>query len=111
MAEETVLVVDDGKDNRDFLVEYVLEPNGYKHLTAKDGEEGLNLAIQNRPDLILLDLQMPRLNGKQVLEQLAARYTWSSCLFGALKIAIKPSPKNLSSVPSQPMMIPPATCR
>jgi class 3 adenylate cyclase/FixJ family two-component response regulator len=72
VAEETVLVVDDGKDNRDFLVEYVLEPNGYKHLTAKDGEEGLNLAIQHRPDLILLDLQMPRLNGKQVLEQLAA---------------------------------------
>jgi class 3 adenylate cyclase/FixJ family two-component response regulator len=73
VAEETVLVVDDGKDNRDFLVEYVLEPNGFKHLIAKDGEEGLQLAIQHRPDLILLDLQMPRLNGKQVLEQLAAR--------------------------------------
>lgn len=74
MAEETVLVVDDGKDNRDFLVEYVLEPNGFSYLTAKDGEEGLNLAIQHKPDLILLDLQMPRLNGKQVLEQLAARH-------------------------------------
>jgi FixJ family two-component response regulator len=73
VSEETVLVVDDGKDNRDFLVEYVLEPNGYKHLTAKDGEEGLRIAIQHKPDLILLDLQMPRMNGKEVLEQLAAR--------------------------------------
>jgi class 3 adenylate cyclase/DNA-binding response OmpR family regulator len=71
---ETVLVVDDGKDNRDFLIEYVLEPSGYKHLTAKDGEEGLRLAIQHRPDLILLDFQMPRMNGKQVLENLAAQH-------------------------------------
>ena len=72
VAVETVLVVDDGKDNRDFLIEYVLEPSGYKYLTAKDGEEGLRLAIQHRPDLILLDFQMPRMNGKQVLESLAA---------------------------------------
>ncbi|MDQ7037112.1 MAG: response regulator [Anaerolineae bacterium] len=73
MAKETVLVVDDGKDNRDFLVEYVLEPHGFRHLTAKDGEEGLKLAVQHKPDLILLDLQMPRMNGKEVLEHLAIR--------------------------------------
>ncbi|MDQ7026156.1 MAG: adenylate/guanylate cyclase domain-containing protein [Anaerolineae bacterium] len=73
MAKETVLVVDDGKDNRDFLVEYVLEPHGFRHLTAKDGEEGLKLAVQHKPDLILLDLQMPSMNGKEVLEHLAIR--------------------------------------
>lgn len=73
MQDETILVVDDGQDNREFIVEYVLEPNGFNHLTARDGEEGLRLAIEHEPDLILLDLQMPKLNGIQVLEQLHAR--------------------------------------
>ncbi|MGB7340558.1 MAG: adenylate/guanylate cyclase domain-containing protein [Phototrophicaceae bacterium] len=73
MSVETILVVDDGQDNREFIVEYVLEPNGFKSLTARNGEEGLQLAIDNEPDLILLDLQMPKLNGIQVIEQLHAR--------------------------------------
>ena len=71
MAGETILVVDDGPENREFVVEYVLKPSGFKHLTAKDGREGLQLALSKRPDLILLDLQMPRMNGIQVLEHLA----------------------------------------
>jgi class 3 adenylate cyclase/DNA-binding response OmpR family regulator len=73
VAEETILVVDDGQDNREFLVEYVLKPNGFKFLTAKDGEEGLKMALRYKPDLMLLDLQMPKLTGIQVLEQLHAR--------------------------------------
>lgn len=72
MAEETILIVDDGKDNRDFIIEYVLEPNGFKYLTARDGLEGLQIALKHKPDLILLDLEMPRMRGDQVLEQLAA---------------------------------------
>lgn len=68
MSGETILVIDDGKDNRDFIVEYVLDPNGFKHILAHNGEEGLRLARQHLPDLILLDLQMPRMNGLQVIE-------------------------------------------
>jgi DNA-binding response OmpR family regulator len=70
---ETILIVDDGKENRDFIIEYVLEPNGFKYLTAKDGLEGLQMALKHKPDLILLDLEMPRMKGTQVLEQLAAQ--------------------------------------
>lgn len=72
MQNELILIVDDGKDNRDFLVEHVLTPNGFRTLEASDGYEGLQLALENHPDLILLDLQMPRMNGIQVLEQLQA---------------------------------------
>lgn len=72
MAGERILVVDDGKENRDFLVEYVLEPNGFQALIARDGKEGLDMALELRPDLILLDLQMPRMNGIDVLRNLSA---------------------------------------
>lgn len=72
MAGETILVVDDGRENREFVVDYVLKPNGYGALTAKDGKEGLEMALAYRPDLILLDLQMPRMTGIEVLEHLSA---------------------------------------
>jgi class 3 adenylate cyclase/DNA-binding response OmpR family regulator len=73
VAEETILIVDDGQDNRDFIVEYVLEPNGFRSLIARDGLEGLQMALKHKPDLILLDLEMPRMKGTQVLEQLNAQ--------------------------------------
>ena len=73
MAGETILITDDSEENRDFLVEYVLEPNGYKALTARDGQEGLELAIKYEPDLILLDYNMPRLDGAGVLKALRDR--------------------------------------
>ncbi len=71
MAGERILVVDDGRENRDFVVEYILRPNGFRPLIARDGREGLEMALAERPDLILLDLQMPRMTGVQVLHALA----------------------------------------
>ncbi len=70
MAGERILVVDDGKENREFLIEYILSPNGYEALEARDGKEGFDIAMAARPDLILLDLQMPRMNGIEVLKAL-----------------------------------------
>lgn len=70
MAGEVILVIDDGQDNREFIVDYVLKPNGYRYLLAADGQEGFLAALKHRPDLILLDLQMPRMNGIEVLESL-----------------------------------------
>ncbi len=67
MAGETILVVDDGRENREFIAEYILEPNGYAYLTAKDGKEALEIAFSRRPELILLDYQMPRMNGVEML--------------------------------------------
>lgn len=73
MAGERILVVDDGRENREFVVDYVLRPAGYNTLVAKDGLQGVEMALRHRPDLILLDLQMPRMNGIQVLKTLASR--------------------------------------
>ena len=73
MAGERILVVDDGQENREFVVDYVLRPAGYQTLVARDGLEGVEMALRHRPDLILLDLQMPRMNGIQVLKTLASR--------------------------------------
>lgn len=73
MAGETVLVVDDRQDSIDFLREYVLRPNGYQVLTARDGEEGLRLALEARPDLLITDLMMPRRTGLEILEELHER--------------------------------------
>ncbi len=74
MTSERVLVVDDGPENIKFIVDYVLKPNGYIPLTASDGVEGLNRALTESPDLILLDMQMPRMTGVEVLEALKAQH-------------------------------------
>lgn len=73
MAGETILVVDDSQLTRDFCVEYVLKPNRYVPCVARDGEEGIRLALMHKPDLIVLDLEMPKLSGIDVLKSLRAQ--------------------------------------
>ncbi|MFN8596650.1 MAG: adenylate/guanylate cyclase domain-containing protein [Anaerolineae bacterium] len=73
MSGETILVIDDSKATRDFVVDYVLKPNGYIPLIAGDGEEGLRIALTALPDLIILDLEMPKLSGLDVLKALKKR--------------------------------------
>ena len=59
MANERVLVIDDGKDIRDFVVNYVLIPNGFEVIVAQNGAEGLQKALREKPDFIITDMQMP----------------------------------------------------
>jgi two-component system, OmpR family, response regulator MtrA len=68
---ETVLVVDDEQDILD-LVRFRLEYDGYRVLTASDGQKGLTLARAERPDLCILDVMMPKLSGLEVLAHLRA---------------------------------------
>jgi CheY-like chemotaxis protein len=67
MPNETILVVDDSAEIVHFLKQYVLVPAGYTVLTAGDGQSGLEMAVNYNPDLIMLDMSMPRLNGLQML--------------------------------------------
>lgn len=67
MAKETILLVDDDPDIVQ-LIKYNLSRAGYEVLTAYDGEEGIELARQNKTDLILLDVMMPKMDGIEVCE-------------------------------------------
>lgn len=68
----TVLVVDDTVDNR-IIMQRMLKAQGYTVLSASDGEEALIQAERSRPDLVLMDLAMPRMDGWQATRQLRAR--------------------------------------
>ncbi len=70
MAGETVLAVDDRDDSLKFLREYVLEPYGYKMLEANNGAQALEIALNQKVDLIISDLVMPRMGGLELLESL-----------------------------------------
>lgn len=62
MSQKKILIVDDEADILD-LLEYNLEKEGYAVIRAMDGEEAIQLAGKERPDLILLDIMMPKLDG------------------------------------------------
>jgi len=64
-----ILIVDDNETNRDILVTR-LSKHGYETLQAADGEEALASASQHRPDLMLLDVEMPKLDGFEVCRRL-----------------------------------------
>lgn len=66
-----VLVVEDDPDQRR-LLERMLVGSGWRVATAPDGESGLEAARTHRPDAIVLDVMMPRLNGYQTCRQLKA---------------------------------------
>ena len=66
-----ILIVDDSRLLR-IATERTLVRAGYEVITAADGEEGLLLALENKPDLIVLDMMLPKLSGQEVLQQLRA---------------------------------------
>jgi len=70
VARERVLIIDDSYEVQQLLADLVLEPNGYQPIAALDGEEGIHLAIQEQPDLIILDMRLPKMDGIEVLEEL-----------------------------------------
>jgi len=64
-----ILVVEDNPNNRRLMVT-VLEANQYEVITAEDGKQGVTAAQESIPSLILMDLQMPRLDGYGALAEL-----------------------------------------
>jgi two-component system NtrC family sensor kinase len=70
MANEKVLIVEDRRENLVFLANQILRPNGYEVSTAGDGEAGLDRALKDNPDLIIMDFRMPKMTGIEMLRAL-----------------------------------------
>jgi DNA-binding response OmpR family regulator len=64
-----ILIIEDSRLLR-VTTERTLMRAGYEVITAVDGEEGLRLAVESKPDLVVLDMMLPKLSGQQVLQQL-----------------------------------------
>lgn len=64
-----MLLIEDNEQNR-YLVTFLLEKHGYCVVAAPDGPSGIELAMQESPDLILLDIQLPRMDGYEVARAL-----------------------------------------
>lgn len=67
MSKQTILVVDDERDLLD-LIEYNLKKEGFNVLKAENGEQGIAVAREHNPDLILLDIMMPKMDGLEAVE-------------------------------------------
>ena len=67
----TILIVEDNEKNMK-LARDVLRAKGYVTLEAGTGEEGVRVAIEKKPDLVLMDIQLPGINGIEALRQVRA---------------------------------------
>jgi CheY-like chemotaxis protein len=66
---KTALVIEDNADNME-LMTLILEQNGYKVIKAETGQQGFDVALEARPDFILLDIQLPDMDGLDVLRKI-----------------------------------------
>ena len=67
--KKTILIVDDEKTIVEMLV-YNLQKEGYNTLEAGDGEEAVNIALREKPDLVLLDIMLPKMDGLAVCKRI-----------------------------------------
>ncbi|NIP28920.1 MAG: response regulator, partial [Phycisphaerae bacterium] len=68
-----VLIIEDRRENIVFLANNILKPKGFEVITAMDGETGLRKALEENPNLIITDLNLPKLHGLDILADLQDR--------------------------------------
>lgn len=73
MSQRRVLLIEDNPHNR-YLLRYLLESQGDRVDEAVDGPTGIRLALESRPDLILLDIQLPGMDGHEVARALRTEH-------------------------------------
>jgi len=74
--KEKILIVEDNLLNMR-LIEMTLRPKGYKLLGATDGEKALDMAVRENPDLIIMDISLPKVSGLEVTKRLRQMPTFN----------------------------------
>ncbi|KYC54237.1 MAG: hybrid sensory histidine kinase BarA [Candidatus Methanofastidiosum methylothiophilum] len=64
-----ILIVEDNENNL-YLTKYILEKNGHSTIFANTGNEGIKKAIEEKPDLIIMDIQLPDINGLEATKKI-----------------------------------------
>jgi len=95
-SKKKILIVEDEKQILTFLAER-LANDGFEILTATNGEEGLKTALEHHPDLILLDIVMPGMDGMAVMENLR-RDEWGKSVPIIILTNVEPEGKILTGV-------------
>lgn len=72
--KKTALLIEDNENNLE-LIRFILEQAGYATRSAMTGVDGVNQALTIQPDFIILDIQLPDINGLEVLKRIRARYS------------------------------------
>jgi two-component system cell cycle response regulator DivK len=92
----TVLIVEDNEKNMK-LARDVLQAKGYKTLEAVSGEDGVRLAKEKKPDLVLMDIQLPGINGIEAFKQLRADAKTARIPVIALTASVTPTDRSAIS--------------
>ncbi len=70
VTNRTILLIDDRHEDVERLTKAILQPAGYHVMVAYDGERGLQTALEEHPDLVILDVNAPQRNGLEILQEL-----------------------------------------
>ena len=89
----TVLIIEDNEKNMK-LARDVLQAKGYKTLEAVTGEDGVTLAKQHVPDLVLMDIQLPGINGIEAFKQIRADAKTARIPVVALTASVTPTDRS-----------------
>lgn len=93
MAGELILIVEDNLLNRK-LVRDVLGAKGYRTIESENAEEGLRLAVENTPALILMDIQLPGMNGIEAQQRLHSDERTRAIPVIAITASVMPKNRN-----------------
>jgi len=81
-SKKTILIVDDEKPIVEILV-YNLQKEGYNTLEANDGEEAINIVYEKKPDLVLLDIMLPKMDGLTVCKRIRSSFNMPIIMISA----------------------------